>query len=377
MYYRNFHNATIDDIDHPVINKICSIVYALFTVINIAFAIPTLYIIVFKSTRAMGVYKHYLLLEIVCSCFFTIIGFAWQPVFMWPLRAVYGAGIINKNVESSRIVVITYCTTIVCMIVIQSMQAFYQLVVSLHSENFMKKLVKNVYAVYAVFVINVGCIAGTGCILLIPNNNLSPEIMNAKFINDIPAMAPFIKSHPSFIGYHPDVTNNIETIITFSLTVNALLPFVVIITSIVFYYIMKRLKRMVSQHTYAVHIMLLRSLFVQLSMQLIFIIIPIILCSLTLKIEAAWGSYVTTPSLTFASTHLFLEAIGIIYFVKPYRRYFSKTIRTLRRRVQATKVVSPSQNDNGVYNTYTEKKSITVSHRSTTNLWYLVSQNDS
>lgn len=86
---RIFQGLTVGDLYNPNLTH----VYSILT--NIAFPLSTFmysfasFVVLTKSTRAMGDYKYRLLTQLTWSYLFELVKFAWKPVVLWPLKVVF------------------------------------------------------------------------------------------------------------------------------------------------------------------------------------------------------------------------------------------------------------------------------------------------
>uniref|UniRef100_A0A7E4ZX63 FBA domain-containing protein n=1 Tax=Panagrellus redivivus TaxID=6233 RepID=A0A7E4ZX63_PANRE len=262
MYYNYLKDVPISELHHSTLNHVVHISYYVFTCVNTLFFGLMLYIIWFKSPKAMGAYKHLLFLEIIVSFIVNAVSFVWQPILLCPLRAAYCTGFLCFD----RILnfVFFQLVEIDCFLVVQihTLKIVYQIAICYQNDNIIKRNMTNVRCIYSmvvgmfVFAVVLTCVALYPVVFAI-----DVQQTNAAFIQDVPALAELIATEPTFAGFHPDFSkSSLDLILDIAFGLTAICP--VFITAIcgLFYYKMKQLKQHVSVATYAVHVMMLSSL---------------------------------------------------------------------------------------------------------------------
>jgi hypothetical protein len=98
---------TLDMLYHPQLTKIYDCYQATVFLISSCIFIPSIYVILIKSTHEMSVYKLLLVDQIIFSYLSDLCQFLWQPILLYPFFMAYSAG-ITKNLGPTS-VYLMYC----------------------------------------------------------------------------------------------------------------------------------------------------------------------------------------------------------------------------------------------------------------------------
>uniref|UniRef100_A0A7E4VMS7 G protein-coupled receptor n=1 Tax=Panagrellus redivivus TaxID=6233 RepID=A0A7E4VMS7_PANRE len=269
------------------------------------------YVIWYKSSKAMGAYKHLLFLEVIVSYVITLICFLWQPILLCPLRAAYCTGPLCFDRVSNYVCFQAFLVSCLLIVNVHTMKVTYQIAITYQTDNSFKKSVTNVRQTYIMFAgMVVLAVVTLSAVLLPALLQIDPQQTNAVFIQDVPALAELITNEPTFGGFHPDITkSSMDLILNIAFGINAIVPAFVAVICALFYYKMKQLKQHVSIATYAVHVMMLRTMMCETLIKIICFVIPTFFFGLTIKFELLWGSYTTTPAFAVFMMHLVFEIL--------------------------------------------------------------------
>ena len=92
----NYSAFTLEDLDHPLLNRIYCIYWDVILVLTTAFFVLMLYTIIKKSSPEMGGYKWYLVHQLCWSYIFDLYMGLWKPIPLWPFHLGYSAGIFSQ-----------------------------------------------------------------------------------------------------------------------------------------------------------------------------------------------------------------------------------------------------------------------------------------
>uniref|UniRef100_A0A7E4VPE6 G_PROTEIN_RECEP_F1_2 domain-containing protein n=1 Tax=Panagrellus redivivus TaxID=6233 RepID=A0A7E4VPE6_PANRE len=313
----------LSELHHPNINNIVHISYFVLIFVNTICCGLMMYIVWYKSSKAMGAYKHLLFLEIILSYIITVILFLWQPILLCPLRAGYCVGPLCQGRLYNYFGLQLFIISSFLIINIHTMKVNYQIAITYHTDSFFKRSVTNVKSIYCMFFTTVVFAFGSSSAVLIPAlTEINVNETNAAFIQDVPALMELITTEPTFGGFHPDFNKTaLDLILNIIFGVTAVCPVFVAAICTLFYYKMKQFKQHVSAKTYAVHVMMLRTMVFETAIKIAFLATPCFFFALTIKFELLWGSYTATPAFAVFMMPLFFESLILMYFIKPYQNY--------------------------------------------------------
>lgn len=104
---------TLDMLYHPRITHIYHVFQSTVFFISSSIFLPSIYIVLVKSTPEMGIYKLLLISQIIWSYLADFCMFVWQPVLLYPFFMAYSTGVTRSMGPTS--VYLMYCLTFLFM----------------------------------------------------------------------------------------------------------------------------------------------------------------------------------------------------------------------------------------------------------------------
>uniref|UniRef100_A0A7E4ZSM6 MATH domain-containing protein n=1 Tax=Panagrellus redivivus TaxID=6233 RepID=A0A7E4ZSM6_PANRE len=303
MYYKHFENITLDDIIHPNIAVTAQIFYCIITPINTVLIAVFSYIILKKSPPAMNLYKHILIVKLLACYSHNIINFLWQPIPLYPLRAMYCIGFVCDGPVINVIMTVCFLSVVSFIVYIALFQLLFQCVnTSLIENELLKRMFLDKRSIYVSLLTSLFSSLGFDFAIFILSVH---ENMDAAFVADIPALGPFVDATPSFDGLHPDYDSNLMTAF-----LGIILLFIAgtmtgaTILFIAFVRHMRKIKKTITPSTYEGFCMMFKSMVAQLVLFLFFLVIPNALSNGQLAFEGLWTSYITPLLFPFGHTNI-------------------------------------------------------------------------
>lgn len=167
------------------------------------------------------------------------------------------------------------------------------------------------------------------CIFIIPIyvfSSASPEELASAIEIEAPVLKTFL-NYPGAFGFPYTV---IFTIVLRIVCYGSLLiAFIGLILLAIFYRLLQGYKKVLSTNTYKNQLMLFKALAIQLIDAVIFIVVPFIIVGFCASSRYRYSSYETLAAIFSICFHGIVDIMALIYFIKPYRQFVMKMVKTI------------------------------------------------
>uniref|UniRef100_A0A7E4WB26 Serpentine Receptor, class T n=1 Tax=Panagrellus redivivus TaxID=6233 RepID=A0A7E4WB26_PANRE len=323
----NYSDVSFDDLEHPRLIAIYKIIWEISLVVTTAFFCFMLHMIITKSSKDMSDYKWYLVHQLTWSYLFDLYLGLWKPVPLWPFFIGYSAGIFSESDGNAG-------KTQLIILVVLALGMGFSVYISLFHRYVQGFPLSTFHSWYSVlwlrFLWYIVAFAGLLGILCIPLLWAPPHDLKEPLSKKYPELTDIFELHPSVFGYD---TSMITASVGYILSILFIL-FLVVISIQLFYFnfvrILRRNRSTISTATYIMQHMLFKTLFIQILLAFLMLILPITTCLILAVFGVKWISSVTVFAIAILGMHAMADFLVLIWFIKAYREYVKTLIRKLR-----------------------------------------------
>ena len=272
----NFSIFSMEDFYHPVLVSVYNVFWEVSITITTVFFIFMIYVIL-KNSKDIGEYKYFMINQLVWSYLFDVIIGLWKPIPLWPFYMGYSIGFF-KSWRGIWAIVPFYLFLIAA---IGMGVAIFMSIVHRYIYIFPHSYIAKRYESVTVKLLFYGFIfIFMESIIMTPVflSYVDTEVLRKSITSEYPFMEFFFENEPSIFGYNPDLNDQ--------LTVLYMLLILIFLIGIILFCIgmylnflrlMKRHRHTVSQITYQMQTTLFKTLFIQIHIAFLFLILPLFL----------------------------------------------------------------------------------------------------
>ena len=274
----NFSTFSIDDFYHPTLFLVYRIFLETSLIVTTIFFLFMLYVIL-KNSKDIGVYKYFMINQLIWSYALALIMGTWKPVVLWPFYMGFGVGWFRS--WTGRWAILPLGITLFTrtgMGYSIFMSAFHRYVCLFPTSTFAKRYESVIFKLlfYGSFFVAIESFLISSIFKSYVDSNTLREGVISKY----PFMKFFFDTEPSLVGY--DLTLNRRFPIPYIFAIIAFVLGVVLsATGIYLNYIrlMRKRRHEVSIITYKMQVILFKTLYCQLFAALGLVVIPYVLCT--------------------------------------------------------------------------------------------------
>uniref|UniRef100_A0A7E4ZXU2 Serpentine Receptor, class H n=1 Tax=Panagrellus redivivus TaxID=6233 RepID=A0A7E4ZXU2_PANRE len=304
-----------------------------------------LYVIVTKSSKEMSDYKWYLIHQLTWAYLFDVYLGLWKPVPLWPFYVGYSVGVFGGSVGTNFTVILQ-----LSLLVVNAIGMGFSIYISVLHRYMQASPFSTMYKLYSKVDLRIKLYIIVFAFLLfvflypviyiMPNQQILRQNLSARF----PVIQRLVNQEPSFFGYDSELNNNQSIIYMLVLTLSL---FVVVTTIVILYFnflrILRKNKPQLSSGTYKMQVMLLRTLFIQIGLAGLLLLLPVTILLFLVFFGVPWVSGVSLVAFTITGTHAIADFFVLSYFIKSYRQYVKELINKVRKRFGAKIEPMPAQ----------------------------------
>uniref|UniRef100_A0A7E4V898 Serpentine Receptor, class H n=1 Tax=Panagrellus redivivus TaxID=6233 RepID=A0A7E4V898_PANRE len=325
-------NLKFEDFKRDGFIPILSAVIKILELITLAVFPLALHVILTQSSEKMRYYKFLLSVQITVTTVLNTLVVLTNPIIIFPFKAAYMECVFECDYTMTKIMYLVIVGSILCMATSTALQLAYRIMVTYDDSHILKKLCRP--KVFTFITTGVFVVATT--VLFTPIAMDPPMGKGLKEIlqYDFPAVIPIFEQHEFIMGYLPDHQGPVNFAITSFFAVSVgLIPLAIWLLFLMVRRL-KEMKKSLQKHTYKVHAMLSRALYVQVSLTVI-LLIPLFVClTAALVFSSVWGKVLLELAKLSISIYSICEVITIMYFITPYREYLKKLFCLKNNRIE-------------------------------------------